>query len=190
MAAQDAADIEIWLGYLEQVLAPLPASEREDIVVEARAHLEERVAAGLSATSALAGFGKAEHYARAFLDDHKLNTALDSKRSMTMLKTLISVSGKSLIATLGLIGFLVFGVTTLAAIACILLKIARPEMVGLWLAPDVFVLGAATTRPAAPEMLGNWIYVVLASLVFFDALLARFSLVLALKGLKGQADRD
>jgi len=109
---------------------------------------------------------------------------------MTMLKTLISVSGKSLIATLGLIGFLVFGVTTLAAIACILLKIARPEMVGLWLAPDVFVLGAATTRPAAPEMLGNWIYVVLASLVFFDALLARFSLVLALKGLKGRSDRE
>ena len=190
MGAQDKSDIETGLGYLEDVLSPLPASEREDIVVEARAHLEERIDAGLSATSALAGFGKAEHYARAFLDDHKLNTALDSKRSMAMLKALVSVAGQSLIATLGLIGFLVFGVTTLAAIACILLKIARPEMVGLWIGPDIFAFGAVTNPPAAPEKLGNWVYAILGVLVILDAILARFSLVLALKGLKGQAERD
>ncbi len=190
MGAQDETDINTWLGYLEQVLAPLPAVEREDIVVEARAHLEERVAAGLSATSALAGFGKAEQYARAFLDEHALAHALDSRRALTMAKTLFRVAGQSLIATLGLIGFLVFGATTLAAVACILVKIARPELVGLWIGPDVFALGIATTRPAAPEMLGNWIYVVLAALVFLDAMLARLSLVLALKGLKGQSGRE
>lgn len=190
MSAQDETDINTWLGYLEQVLAPLPAAEREDIVIEARTHLEERVAAGLSATSALVGFGTAEHYARAFLDDHRLNMALDSRRALTMAKTLFQVAGQSLIATLGLIGFLVFGVTTLGAIACILLKIARPEMVGLWIGPNVFVLGAATTRPTTPEMLGNWVYVVLAALVFIDAILARLSLVLALKGLKGRSDRE
>jgi len=188
MSEQD--DINTWLGYLEQVLAPLPAGERADIVGEARAHLEERVSAGLSATSALAGFGKAEAYARPFLDDHKLDTALSSRSSMAMAKALLSVAGQSLTAILGLIGFLVFGVTTLAAIACILLKIARPEMVGLWLAPDVVWLGIATHRPAAPEMLGGWIYVVLAALVIFDAALARLSLILALKGLKGRADRE
>ncbi len=190
MGAQDAADIETWLGYLEQVLTPLPAAEREDIVIEARAHLEERVAAGLSATSALAGFGKAETYARAFLDDYALTHALDSRRALTMAKTLFRVAGQSLIATIGLIAFLVFSITTLAAIACILVKIARPELVGLWIGQDVFVLGIATTRPAAPEMLGSWIYVVLAALVFFDAIFARLSLVLALKGLKGQSGRE
>jgi hypothetical protein len=55
-------------------------------------------------------------------------------------------------ATSALVGFLVFGATTLGAIACLLLKIARPELVGLWIGPDVFVLGIATTHPAAPEM--------------------------------------
>lgn len=175
MGAQDETDINTWLGYLEQVLAPLPASEREDIVVEARAHLEERVAAGLSATSALAGFGKAEHYARAFLDDHALTQALHSRRALTMAKTLFGVAGQSLIATLGLIAFLVFGTTTIGAIACLLLKFARPELINLW---------------PGSERLGNGLYPVLVAIAVIDAWLARFSLVLALKGLKGRPDRE
>lgn len=186
----EQADIDTWLGYLEQVLSPLPAGERADIVFEARAHLEERVAAGLSATSALAGFGKAEHYARAFLEDHKLNTALDSRRSLTMLKTLLSVAGQSLIATIGLIAFLVFSLTTLGAIAGILLKIAQPQTVGLWSGPDYFALGALTDPPQAPEVLGGWIYPILIAIAVIDAWLARFSLVLALKGIKGRSDRE
>ncbi len=190
MGAQDAADIETWLGYLEQVLAPLPAAEREDIVIEARAHLEERVSAGLSATSALAGFGKAETYARAFLDEHALSHALDSRRALTMAKTLFRVAGQSLIATIGLIAFLVFGVTTIAAIVCILLKIAQPQMVGGWWGPGYFALGALTDPPAAPERLGGWVYPILISIAGIDAWLARFSLVLALKGIKGQPGRE
>lgn len=177
MSAQDETDINTWLGYLEQVLAPLPVAEREDIVVEARAHLEERVAAGLSATSALAGFGKAETYARAFLDEHALSHALDSRRALTMATTLFRVAGQSLIATIGLIAFLVFGVTTIGAIACILLKIAQPQMIGLWPGQDYFALGV-------------WTYPFLIAVAVIDAWLARFSLVLALKGIKGQSDRE
>jgi len=173
----EQADIDTWLGYLEQVLSPLPADERADIVFEARAHLEERVAAGLSATSALAGFGKAEHYARAFLEDHKLNTALDSRRSLTMLKTLLSVAGQSLIATIGLIAFLVFSVTTLGAIACLLMKVAQPQMAGIWPGLDYFAFG-------------GWTYPILIAIAVIDAWLARFSLVLALKGIKGRSDRE
>ncbi len=186
----EQADIDTWLGYLEQVLAPLPAAEREDIVVEARAHLEERLAAGLSATSALAGFGKAETYARAFLEDHKLNTALDSQRSVAMVRALLSVAGQSLIATLGLIMFLVFSLTTLGAIACILLKMAQPQMVGVWSEPGYFALGVLTDPPKVPEMLGGWAYPILISIAVIDAWLARFSLVLALKGIKGQSGRE
>jgi uncharacterized membrane protein len=190
MGAQDESDINTWLGYLEQVLAPLPATERDDIVIEARAHLEERIAAGLSATSALTGFGKAETYARAFLDDHALTQALDSRRALTMATTLFRVAGQSLIATLGLVGFLVFGATTLGALACILLKLAQPQMVGIWQAPGHFAMGAVSHAPDAPEVAGNWIYPILIGLVIIDAALARLSLVLALKGLKGQTTRD
>ncbi len=188
MGEKDASDIETWLGYLEQVLSPLPAPERDDIISEARAHLEERVSAGLSATSALAGFGKAETYARAFLDDHALTHALDSKLALTMAGTLFQVAGQSLIATIGLIAFLVFGVTTIAAIACILLKIAQPQMVGAWWGPGYFALGAVTDPPKAPEMLGGWVYPILIVIAIIDAWLARFSLVLALKGLKAMRE--
>lgn len=133
------------------------------------------MAAGLSATSALAGFGKAEQYARGFLDDHALTQALDSRRALTMARTLLQVAGQSLIATLGLIGFLLFAVTTLGAVACLLIKIAKPDLAALW--PDA-------------ERLGNWAYPILIAVVAIDDWLARFSLVLALKGLKVRSDRE
>ncbi len=182
----DHDDIETWLGYLTQVLHPLPSDERDDIVGEARAHLEERVAAGLTATSALAGFGKAEVYARPFLEDHALNHALSGRRPVDMVKVLVSVAGQSASATFGLVCFVVFATTTLMALVALMLKTVRPDMVGLWMGPDVFVFGIATDRPPAPEMLGNGIYIVLALLVVVDAWLARFSLIATLKGLKGR----
>jgi hypothetical protein len=123
----EQADIDTWLGYLEQVLSPLPAGERADIVFEARA----------------------------FLEDHKLNT----------------VAGQSLIA------FLVFSVTTLGAIGCLLLKFAQPQMAGLWPGLESFALG-------------GWTYPTLIAIAVIDAWLARFSLVLALKGIKGRSDRE
>ncbi|MDV6332398.1 DUF1700 domain-containing protein [Asticcacaulis sp. 201] len=180
------ASIETWLTQLETALQPLPADERADIVGEARTHLEERLDAGLSPASALAGFGRAESYARDFLDDHTVTSALDSKRAFAMVKALVSVAGQSIVATIGLLCFLVFGATTLASIACILIKIARPQMVGLWSGDGTFAFGAISDPPATPELLGNWAYVVLIALIIVDAWLARFSLIAALKGLKGR----
>ena len=53
-----------WLNTLQQALRPLPQAERDDIIREARAHLEDRIAAGLSPENALHGFGDARAYAR------------------------------------------------------------------------------------------------------------------------------
>ena len=182
---QDLADIEGWLSRLDQALQPLPEGERDDILGEARGHLEERLDAGLTSASALAGFGRAEAYARAFLDDYALTQALDSRRSLAMVRVLFDFAGRSLTATLGLIGFVVFSATMLAALGCILVKLIKPDLVGLWSGPDGFALGMA--NPAGRhDVLGNGVYAVLVLLVVIDAALARFSLIMAVKGVKGR----
>jgi uncharacterized membrane protein len=181
----DHDDIESWLNRLGEALQPLPETEREDIVGETRGHLEERLSAGLTSTSALAGFGRAEAYARAFLDDHALTQALDSRRSLAMARVLFDLAGRSLVATLGLIGFVVFSATMLAALGCILVKIIKPDLIGLWSGPTGFALGA-TDHAGMHDVLGNGVYLVLALLVVVDAVLARLSLITAVKGVKSR----
>ncbi len=181
----DHNDIEAWLGRLDLALQPLPETERADIVGETRGHLEERLDAGLTSASALAGFGRAEAYARAFLDDYALTRALDSRRSLAMARVLFDVAGRSLVATLGLVGFVVFSATMLAALGCILVKLIKPDLVGLWSGPNGFALGMAD-HAGMHDLLGNGVYIVLAVLVLVDAALARLSLITAVKGVKGR----
>ena len=182
---QGLADIEAWLGRLDHALQPLPENERADIVGETRGHLEERLDAGLSSASALAGFGRAEAYARAFLDDYALTQALDSRRSLAMARVLFDFAGRSFVATLGLVGFVVFSATMLAALACILVKLIKPDLVGLWAGPDGFSLGMGP-HTGRHDILGNGAYAVLALMVVVDAALARLSLIMAVKGVKGR----
>ncbi len=177
--------IEAWLGRLDLALQPLPEDERTDIVGETRGHLEERLDAGLSSASALAGFGRAEAYARAFLDDYALTQALDSRRSLAMARVLFDMAGRSLGATLGLIGFVVFSATMLAAMACILIKLIKPDLIGLWSGPNGLVPGFFN-HAGLHDVLGNGVYAVLVLLVVVDAVLARLSLITALKGVKGR----
>ncbi len=185
ISREGLVDIEAWLGRLSHALQPLPETEREDIVGEARGHLEERLAAGLTSASALAGFGRAEIYARAFLDDYALTQALDSRRSLAMARVLFDFAGRSLVATLGLVGFVVFSATMLAALGCILVKLIKPDLVGLWAGPGGVALGIAR-HAGAHDVLGNWVYLVLVVLVLIDAALARLSLITAVKGVKGR----
>jgi len=184
-SGEDREAIETWLGRLDLALQPLPEDERADIVGETRGHLEERLDAGLSSMSALAGFGRAEAYARAFLDDYALTQALDSRRSLAMARVLFDFAGRSLGATLGLIGFVVFSATMLGALVCLLVKLIKPDLIGLWSGPSGVVPGFFS-HPGLHDMLGNWIYLVLVLLVVVDAALARLSLIIALKGVKGR----
>jgi len=102
-----------------------------------------------------------------------------------MARVLFDFAGRSLVATLGLVGFVVFSATMLAAIACVLFKLVRPDMVGLWAGPKGLVLGI-TNHTGMHDVLGNGVYVVLVLLVVVDAALARLSLITAVKGVKGR----
>lgn len=182
---QDA--IEAWLKSLDQALLRLPAEARADIVAEARGHLEERVDAGLSAASALHGFGAAKSYAQGFIDQHALDTALSSKRIVPMIKTLASFTSRSIIAFFGLMGALLFGSIALGSVVSIVLKMINPAAVGLWVGPgDSYVLGTSSDHALAHEIAGNWVYLIFAALIVVGGFLARGSLIAAVRSIRGQ----
>jgi len=179
--------IETWLRALTQALSSMPAEMRADIVEEARALLEERLAAGLTAESALHGFGTAEAYARPFMDDFQVHTALQSKSSLSMIKALLSQTGRSLVALLGLFVALVTGLIGLGSIAMIAEKIITPDKVGLWIwhaAGRTFAcLGFCGGHPHTPDMIGIWAYAVFVFIAALMWFICRLSLRLALKSL-------
>jgi len=184
---KDQDIIETWLRALSQALSSMPAEMRADIVDEARAHLEERLAAGLNADSALHGFGSPEAYARPFMDDFEVHAALQSKNSLSMIKALLKQTGRSLIALLGLLVALVTGLIGLASAAMIAQKIITPDQVGLWIwrgAGQRFMcLGICEGHPHTPDLMGVWgyaVFVLIATLMWF---VCRLSLRLALKSL-------
>lgn len=102
-----------------------------------------------------------------------------------MARVLFDFAGRSLVALLGLIGFVIFSATMLACVVCLLIKLVKPGLVGLWSGPNGVVLGV-TDHPGMHDALGNWIYAVLIGLVVIDAVLARLSLIFAVKGVKGR----
>lgn len=179
--------VESWLKALDAALVSLPADARADIVAEARGHLEERLAAGLSADSALHGFGTAKTYAQGFVDQHALDTALSSKRIIPMIKTLAAFTSRSIIAFFGLMGALLFGGIALGSIVSIVLKTIKPDAVGLWVESDTrFSLGTISNHAGATEIAGNWVYLIFLALIIVGSFLARGSLIAAIRSIKGR----
>lgn len=170
----EQTDIDLWLKYLDEVLHALPADERADIVNEARAHLEEKVAAGQTAIAALQGFGKAEAYARPFLEDHRLSQALDSNGHVAMTKALLSRTTRSLSSSLGLIGAFIF---TAAAVIIALLMVLNLLHPG-WLPHFIRSFGQG---PLTDFITGPALYPLLIALIGLDLYLARICLIGATK---------
>ena len=182
------ADIVQWLSTLRGALSLLPDSDRDDIVNEAGGHLQDRIAAGLTAEQALHGFGPAKAYAQNFVDHYALDTALNSRKVTVMVKTLIGFTGRSLIAFFGLMGAFIFGSIALASAVSIVLKTIRPDMVGLWVntATQEYVLGTTNDHFASHEIAGNWVYLIFVALIVVGGFLGRASLLAAIKSIKGK----
>ena len=179
--------IEAWLKAVGAELARLPDNARSDILNEARGHLEERLAAGLSAHSALHGFGTAKAYARNFVDQYRLDNALTHKRIIPMIITLAAFASRSVIAFFGLMFALTFGAVALASAVSIVLKTIKPDAVGLWVGPNqTFVLGTATNHVAAHEIAGNWVYLIFLAMIVVGGFLARASLIAAIRSIRGK----
>lgn len=187
------SEISQWLSVLQNALKALPPSDRDDIVREARAHLQDRIAAGLSSSQALHGFGDARTYARGFLDAHSLNTALTSKRILPMLKTLTAFAGRSTLAFFGLMGTLIAGSIGLSSAISLVVKIFRPELVGLWYREEdhntMLRLGTWSPPEGATDIAGAWIYPLLIVLIAVGFLMARYCVIGTLRAIKGKREQ-
>ncbi|ESQ90027.1 hypothetical protein ABAC460_09680 [Asticcacaulis sp. AC460] len=183
----DRDTIETWLKALDTALTALPDAQRADVIAEARGHLEERLAAGLSADSALHGFGSAKTYAQGFVDHHALDTALSSKRIIVMVTTLAGFTSRSIIAFFGLMGALLFGGIALGSVVSVVLKMINPAAVGLWKESDTtFTLGTVNNHIGASELAGNWVYLIFLALILVGGFLARGSLIAAIRSIKNE----
>lgn len=176
----DQTDIGAWLADLATALHPLPEAERADIVAEARGHLDEQVAAGLNARAALDGFGSPAAYAQPFLDDFAVARALDSRRSLPMVKALLSRARRSLVAALGLSGTLFFALLALIGLFALLQKIGLPHDTGIWSdGLHHMCVGTCQTHVGMREVLGGSYYLLTAGVVVLGLYLARQCLRLA-----------
>ncbi len=180
------SDVSHWLNALNAALGSLPADARTEIVAETRGHIQDRIAAGLSSENTLHGFGDPRAYARTFLDDYALTTALDSKRIWPMIKTLASFTSRSIVALFGLIATLTFGGIALGSVVSIVLKMIRPDKVGLWVGNDHVILGATNMAAQMHEIAGNWVYLIFIAMLAVGAVLARYSLIGSLYMIKGK----
>jgi len=185
------APVEQWLGSLQRALKSLPAADSQPIVAEAREHIYERISMGVPPADALAGFGSAEAYARAFKDGALLDKARKNPKIVHMLEAVIHFSGRSSIAVIALACTTVVGYFGLWSLLCIGVKVFRPELVGLWLdlplsaqhryehsqvdfiplsfGHDHIVFGFQDPPPAFPEYLGLWIYPCLVAVALLSA---------------------
>jgi hypothetical protein len=189
---QPEMSVERWLDSLERALAPLPAADKRNILAEAREHLHERVSTGVPPAEALAGFGSADDYARAFKEDDLLTRARATRRLASMLGTVIRFSRRSSVAAIALVFATALGFCGFWSVFCIAVKAVHPELVGLWLdfplstphryehsQPDFIPLGFGHDHilfgfqdppPAFPEYLGAWIYPCLAVIALLSYL--------------------
>jgi uncharacterized membrane protein len=156
--SSDPAEIEAWLRRLKWSLASMPAPERDNILDEARSHLREVLAKGCTPAAALKRFGRAEDYARHFVEEMQIMGALGSRDSRALLQVLTSQLSGSIVGTLAVIGMAALGVFALAAVLMLTLKILDPAHTGLWRGAHAFFIGKIDNPAEATDLLGIWLY--------------------------------
>lgn len=152
-----ADPIELYIARLRKSLAGFSVGQREDIVEEIRAHIVDRVAeSGLTVEETIARLGPAEELGKDYLSGALVRRARYSFSPWTILRAtfrwaMTGIHGLSvfLLALLGYSAGTAFIVTALV-------KPLVPEQIGVWIGPDVFVIGFRPDSPDAHELLGPW----------------------------------
>jgi uncharacterized membrane protein len=150
--------LEQWLRRLRWSLSRLAAHDREEIVREARSHIEERVAAGHALDTVLADFGPAERYAHQFVDEIEAYAALGSQRTGDLARFITSRSHRNVIAAATLLALLVFAVIAASVIFMLVLKILDPVHTGVWVGANFTLIGVIDDPSTGRDLLGLWMF--------------------------------
>jgi len=176
-------DAEDWLRRFKWALATMPASERDDIVAETRAHVAERLAQGQAALEVLAGFGEPDAYARHFIDEMELARVMGSQGSGAMLNAVLRRAHRSSVAAGALLLVLAMAAVAFPIVMTAINKLFDPVHAGLWRGPNEFFIGIIDQPENAQELLGVWIYPLAGLCLALIWLAIRFVLVWAVKSL-------
>lgn len=169
--------LDEWLRGLKWSLQSIPSPEREDIVEETRAHITERLARGAPLEEALAPFGTPEDYARSFIDEMEVSGALASQRSASLMAVIARRAHRSVVAAGAILGVLILNVIAIGAVVTGVYKLVDPAHAGLWVGPGFAFLGTTDDVTAGRELLGNWVYVLIPTVLVACWYLARLILI-------------
>lgn len=176
-----------WLRRFKWALKRMPSPEREDIVEETRAHLNERMAGGLTAVQALANFGAPEVYARKFLDEMYLSAAAGSGDWRDSLRAVARLITRSGVAALAFFIVLCVGSIGLGAVITFVWKIFDPAHVGLWIGNQTFALGVVDDAEGAQERIGNWVFPLMIGMAALSWFICRWVLLWAVRTIMPKA---
>lgn len=159
MTDETQAAIHDYLSRLKRALRLLPKEDREAIVAEIESHITDCIAAGTTPLfEVLESLGTPEELAASYIEQYRLADAIAGSKNISLLFIVLERASRSLLAlTTGLAAALLY-VLAISFAGVAALKPILPGNVGMWVGPDVFVLGAIEKAPAGVhELLGYWI---------------------------------
>ncbi|HVP36460.1 MAG TPA: hypothetical protein VMT04_05640 [Terriglobales bacterium] len=160
--------LDDYLQKLKDVLRPLPEKERDEIVLEIKGHIQEKLSQSSQAEgdkealmNALIKLGKPEEYGSEFVTDYLLSRGIERRHAGMIFKGLIRWGCNTLV---GFFYSLFFFVSYSISLSFVFIGIMKPifqEQVGFFLRDGIpqnfgFIMGAID-RQGMHEVLGYWI---------------------------------
>ncbi|MEL7128084.1 MAG: DUF1700 domain-containing protein [Pseudomonadota bacterium] len=162
----DPERIESYTNDLAKALAPVATTDRDEIIREIRAHLEQRADEG-RLTEALEGLGSPQACARAFRQELALQDAFDDGSPVRTFRALLANAARNVIASVGLFVTGLFMLIAIGLAFTAFVEIVSPQTTGLWVNAEHSLILFGTLDEGRgdgfTEILGFW-YVPLALL--------------------------
>lgn len=184
-----------FLSALEEELAFVSRSQREDILQEVDSHLCDMAERGGEAAveAAIAGYGSPRAYAERLMEAYGLERALSEPGAGRLFGATLVYAGRSLGLLCGAFVSFVFGAIALAFLAIAVVELAAPELTGLFVGDDSGSFGIVP--PAVSEgiedPLGLWILPIALLGTLLSAMFAvwilRVSLKIRLRSIRAKA---
>ena len=159
--------IEPYMRELSHALSSLKESDRDDILLEIRSHLEHREEEN-RLDEALASLGSAKECARGFYEEIRLQDAFTDGGPTKTIGALLALASRRMTAASGLLAAGIFYLMAAGFALTAVAEVVTPELAGLWVNGDkgVFFFGIidSNTTENATELLGAWLIPVAAGL--------------------------
>jgi hypothetical protein len=160
--------LEDYLQRLREVLGPLPEKERDEIVLEIKGHIQERIAQSSQCVedtealkNALIRLGKPEEYGSEFVIDYLLSQGMERRHAGMIFRGLLRWGCNTLVGFFYSLFFFASYLISLSFVFVGIMKPIFPEQVGFFLkdgkAQNFGLVTGVTERQGMQEVLGYWI---------------------------------